>query len=243
MIDNRHVHGARDYPAATLGWVSEQASEEPVAEGPEPAKPPALRASDADRERVAAVLHGALGEGRITVTELEQRLDAVYAAKTLDELTPITADLPNAQGTVAHRAPSTVGAPHGLIGGVPGSTTSVAVMSGAGRKGNWVVPRQHNSFAFCGGVDIDLRNARFAEQHTTITAVAIMGGIDIVVPDDIRVEVTGIGFMGAFDSHGEAPADPDPNGPVVTINGFAFWGGVTVKRRPRKRPPDKHLMI
>lgn len=221
-------------------------SEEPSVEGakgPEPAKQPALRASDADRERFAAVLHGALGEGRITVAELEQRLDAVYAAKTLDELVPITADLPNANAVVEHRRASAIDAPHDLIGGTPGSASSVAVMSGTDRKGHWVVPRQHNSFAFWGGVDIDLRNARFAERHTTITAVAIMGGIDIVVPDDIRVEVTGIGFMGAFDSHGDAPVNPDPNGPVVTINGFAFWGGVTVKRRPRKPPPDKHLMI
>lgn len=189
------------------------------------------------------MLHTALSEGRITVTELEERLTAVYAAKTVDEFAPLVADLPHASAAVASPQAREMEKPHELIGGTPGSASSVAVMSGTDRKGHWVVPPQHNSFAFWGGVDIDLRSARFAEQHTTITAVAIMGGIDIIVPNDIRVEVTGIGFMGAFDSHGDAPENPDPNGPVVRITGFAFWGGVSVKRKPRKIPPPKHLMI
>lgn len=226
--------------------MSEQPAED-TPQPPEPAKPPALRASDADRERVAAVLHNALGEGRITVTELEQRLDAVYAAKTLDDLVPITADLPNAHAAVERRPDAEVGMPHDLVGGTPGSATSIAIMSGTDRKGNWVVPAQHNSFAFWGGVTIDLRKARFAEQHTTITAVAIMGGIDVIVPDDVKLEVTGIGIMGGFDSNEKGElVSPAPNAPTVKVNGFAFWGGVTVKRRPRKEPPPpkpKELMI
>lgn len=206
------------------------------------ARPPALRASDADRERVARVLHHAMGEGRITLAELDERLGVVYAAKTIDDLAPVTADLPDpATADITPAGQSEVSA-HPLIGGHPGSHSSIAVMSGVDRKGSWVVPRQHNSFAFWGGIELDLRTARFAEQYTTITAVAIMGGIDIVVPDDIRVEVEGFGLMGAFDSKGTAPEHPSPNGPVLRINGFAFWGGVTVKRKPRKVPPDKHLM-
>lgn len=204
---------------ASVDGVSEHAEEHQ----------PALRASDADRERVASRLHNAMADGRITMTELEQRLDKTYAAKTLGELAPITADLPADDAAPAF-APSTTPS---LIGGPPGSSFSMAVMAGASRRGAWVVPAQHTSFAFWGGVDIDLRQATFAQQHTTITAIAIMGGIDIVVPDDIRVEVNGIGLMGGFDSSGHARNDVDPNGPVLTVNGLAFWGGVTVKRRPR----------
>ncbi|WAL69877.1 DUF1707 domain-containing protein [Amycolatopsis cynarae] len=197
-----------------------------------------MRASNADRERVAQLLHTALAEGRITVQELEERLDTVYAAKTLAELEPPVADLPDVRaGTAVQPAPS-----HAVdqrIGGTPGSQTSIAIMSGASRKGNWVVPAQHNSFAFWGGVEIDLRSARFAQRNSTITAVAIMGGIDIVVPDDIVVEVTGIGFMGAFESRDDpaaAATAPPPGAPVVKINGLAFWGGVSVTRKPRREP-------
>jgi len=198
-----------------------------------------MRASNADRERVAQILHNAMSEGRITVEELEERLDAVYAAKTLAELEPPIADLPNVSPGTAVQSAQTR-ALDDRIGGAPGSQASIAVMSGASRKGNWVVPPQHNSFAFWGGVDLDLRNARFAERQSTITAVAIMGGIEIVVPDDIVVEVNGVGFMGAFESQerGETSQTPPPGAPVLKVNGFAFWGAVEVIRKPRNRELD-----
>src|SRR5699024_4975907 len=98
-------------------------------------------------------------------------------------------------------------------------------------------PEQHNSFAFWGGIKIDLRQARFAEEHCTITAVAIMGGVDIIVPDDVVVDVTGMGIMGAFESRDKrGAAESAPSGaPVVRVNGLAFWGGVEVKRVPRQQ--------
>jgi hypothetical protein len=55
-----------------------------------------VRASDADRERVAAILRDAAGQGLLTLDEVDQRLAAVYAARHLTELTPLTADLPEA---------------------------------------------------------------------------------------------------------------------------------------------------
>ncbi|MBK1789337.1 DUF1707 SHOCT-like domain-containing protein [Prauserella cavernicola] len=219
-----------------------------MTEQPGARDPKQLRASDADRERVAQVLHNAMGEGRITMAELEERLGTVYGAKTLGELEPVLEDLPGIQPApqpgqlpvVAQQALP----PEARIGGKPGSTTSIAIMSGATRKGNWVLPPQHNSFAFWGGTEIDLRKARFAEKHSTITAVAIMGGVEITVPDDIHVEVTGIGFMGAFetvDKKNARPEDEVPaDAPTVKINGFAFWGAVEIKRLPRE-PKKKQI--
>jgi uncharacterized protein DUF1707 len=200
----------------------------------EPIEQPAMRASNADRERIARILHNALSEGRITVQEMEERLDTVYAAKTLAELEPPIADLPAVPADALAPSPAPAPVVDNRIGGTPGSSASIAIMSGASRKGSWVVPHQHTSFAFWGGVELDLRGARFAGRVSTITAVAIMGGIEIVVPDDIVVEVSGIGFMGAFetrDPHAASP--PPPTAPVVRINGLAFWGGVTVIRKPR----------
>jgi Domain of unknown function (DUF1707) len=59
-----------------------------------------LRASDADREQVAERLRHAAGEGRIAAEELEERLEAVFAARTYGELDAVVADLP---GTTVHR--------------------------------------------------------------------------------------------------------------------------------------------
>jgi hypothetical protein len=191
--------------------------------------PDQMRASDADRERVAQVLHNALSEGRLTIGELDERLTVVYAAKTLGDLKPVTADLPAAELTTTSSAAGRA------IGGHAGSAMSIGIMSGVQRKGSWVLPPQHTSLAFWGGTELDLRSARFAEKSSTITAIALMGGTQIIVPDDINVDVTGFGLMGGFVLDDKAGTPPAPaSAPTVRINGFAFWGGVQVKRVRRK---------
>lgn len=53
-----------------------------------------LRASDADRERVADALRRHHVDGRIDTEELQERLERCYAARTDGELAPLLADLP-----------------------------------------------------------------------------------------------------------------------------------------------------
>jgi len=189
-----------------------------------------MRASDADRERVANVLREAAGDGRLTMDELDERLDAVYAAKTYAELEPITHDLPDSPATYTPAtAPATTADP-ARFGLEATSHGAVAIMGGFTRKGDWVVPKEFTAFMFMGGGEIDMRNARFAEREVAIHIVAIMGGCEVIVPEDATVRVTGVGIMGAFDHSGSGGGTPD--GPVITINGVAFMGGVDVKRKP-----------
>ena len=153
-----------------------------------------------------------MAEGRLTVAELQERLDTVYAAKTLSELEPVTRDLPGHTELVP-RVPSAPTYPNSAptapgwrpsdtisrIGGTPTSSVAIAIMSGSDRKGTWVVPTQFTALAVMGGIELDLTEARFAAEQVTITAVAVMGGIDIMVPPDITVIVNGVGLMGAFE--------------------------------------------
>lgn len=53
-----------------------------------------IRASDADRDRTAALLREHHAAGRLTTEEFSERLDKTYAAKTLGELDELLADLP-----------------------------------------------------------------------------------------------------------------------------------------------------
>ena len=199
---------------------------------------PELRASDADRERVAEVLRDALAEGRLDMAEFEERLDATYRARTYGDLAPITRDLPAGEGLVAPvprvsmtKDPAGSGGWAGRITGGEGSSTwAVAVMSGFQRKGRWTVPRRFNCFAFWGGGELDLREANFADGEVVINCVAIMGGMNVVVPPGVEVVVRGIGFMGGFD-HSEEGVLGDPGAPRVVVTGFAFWGGVGVERK------------
>jgi hypothetical protein len=189
-----------------------------------------LRASDADRERVANVLREAAGDGRLTMDELDERLDAVYAAKTYAELEPITHDLPDA-GTAQAPAPSPAARRDpARFGGTPTSSGAVAILGGFTRKGDWVVPKEFTAFMLMGGGEIDLRDARFTEREVTIHIVAILGGCEVIVPEDATVYVTGIGILGAFEHTDAGPGSPD--GPVITVNGVALLGGVDVKRKP-----------
>jgi hypothetical protein len=57
---------------------------------------PAVRASDAERDRAAEVLRAAFAEGRLTRAELDERLSAAYAATTHADLRDLTGDLPGA---------------------------------------------------------------------------------------------------------------------------------------------------
>jgi alkylhydroperoxidase family enzyme len=66
-----------------------------------------IRASDAARERVAAILQHELGIGRFDTDEYSQRVAAAHAARTIGELAPLTGDLPAA--TTAETPPSRSG--------------------------------------------------------------------------------------------------------------------------------------
>src|SRR5215211_3455106 len=117
--------------------------------------PAQLRVSDDDRHKVAEILRLAAGEGRIDLDELDERLEATYAAKTYADLVPITVDLP------AHE-PSAAQMPRREVS--PASTThsaSVAVMGECKRQGAWLVPASHKAFSLMGSVTLDLRGATF----------------------------------------------------------------------------------
>jgi hypothetical protein len=65
----------------------------------DPPGSPALRASDADRDRVIEVLRAAVADGRLDQAEFDERLDAALAARTIDALAPLTTDLIAAPGS------------------------------------------------------------------------------------------------------------------------------------------------
>lgn len=203
-----------------------------------------LRASDADREVVAEVLRQAAGDGRLTLEELSERLDAVYASRTYRDLEPIVADLPGAQipgaRPPAGPAPRPLSAPvpadgsAGLarVGGTSTSQNAVAIFSETTRRGNWVVPPDLASVAVFGSVELDLREARLAARHVQIQANAVFGSVTVYVPDDITVSTDGTPILGEYSGPHE-PATPDL--PHVTLTGLALFGSVEVKRKPLKR--------
>ena len=189
---------------------------------------PQLRISDEERHQVAEILRTAAGDGRIDLEELDERLEAAYAARTYADLVPITSDLPT-KGQLPWQPPAL---PSPVVAG-PASENQFAILNGLERKGAWVVPRRMSVFAMMGGADLDLREARFAGQEVVITVNAFMGGAQITVSPHTHVVVEGIGIMGGYSGPDDRiPAELDANSPTVRIRGVAIWGGVSVDRKP-----------
>ncbi|MBB0244822.1 DUF1707 domain-containing protein [Streptomyces alkaliphilus] len=208
------------------GRVTEQRSGEEGDRRPAPAETPAtapaMRASDADRDRVAEILREALAEGRLDAEEHAERIDAVYRARTRAELEPLVRDLP-------------VGQPFGTpppapAGATPSGATRnvVAVLGGAERRGRWRVSGRVNVVAFLGGVELDLTQAFFDQRVVTLNVTAVLGGVEIKVPGNVTVRGSGTGILGGFSMGGHESSDP--NAPVLVIQGLALLGGVEVKR-------------
>ncbi|MGK5732215.1 DUF1707 SHOCT-like domain-containing protein [Streptomyces sp. URMC 124] len=203
---------------------------------PRPGRPvapePALRASDADRDRTAGILRDALGEGRITAEEHAERIGAVYRARTLGELEPLVGDLP-ADGRTRPQAPARPHAAPAHTAGAGPAENLVAVFGAASRKGRWRVRGRTNAFALFGAVEIDLTEAFFEQREIVINATSLFGSVDITVPENVTLRSTGTGIFGGFDVR--TVEAPDPDAPVVSVTGFAVFGGVDAEPKRGKR--------
>ncbi|MCX5140519.1 MULTISPECIES: DUF1707 domain-containing protein [unclassified Streptomyces] len=199
-----------------------------------------MRASDAERERIAEVLREAVAEGRLRMEEFETRLDAAYKARTHGELEPLVRDLPAPGG--APVAPVVAGQPRtgsmarwpDRIGKPATSKGGFALWGGFRRQGNWTIGRVFTAFAMWGGGNIDLREANFESREVVIRCFTIMGGIHVTVPPDLNVDVRGFGIMGGFGEHSKDAGVPAPDAPRVRITGFALMGGVGVWQKRSK---------
>jgi hypothetical protein len=121
--------------------------------------------------------------------------------------------------------------------GTEPATSSFSVMRAHRRRGAWAPGPEHSTAAVLGGVELDLREARLDPRGTTIRAVAIMGGIVIIVGPQVEVRCEGRGLMGGFADLSGPPTVPPPAGaPPLTVTGLAAWGGVEIRRRDRDRP-------
>lgn len=193
----------------------------------------ALRASDEDRDQVAEALREAAADGRLTLTELDERIEQLYAARTYGDLEPVVHDLPGVRLPGESQRSSTVvpkpdsSAPD-RVGGRATGNQAVAVFSGAERSGEWVVASEFNAVAVFGGVELDLSEATLESSDTVIRAVAVFGGVDITVPEDIRVVVDGNGVFGGYGD--QTKSQPAEGAPVIRVTGAAVFGGVNVKR-------------
>jgi hypothetical protein len=178
-----------------------------------------LRASDADRERVVALLGEAVADGRLSSDEHAERIGVAYTARTLGELTGLTADLSpaEAQPILVDDRPLQV-----LFGSVR-------------RAGRWVVPVRVPLFAVLGTIELDLREAVLQRRHIVIDAQVLGGRLRLLVPEGVRVDVTGRTVLCSRDVRLRAA---DGDGPVIEVRGTIVLGSLRA-RNPKRRWRDR----
>ena len=145
-----------------------------------------------------------------------------YATKTLNELAPLTADLGTGRGDVERQRAA-----------VPAERVApqVAILSSSMARPTGRVEGRMTALALLGNARIDLAHASLGADGVEITAQAIAGAVDIVVPPDARVTMTGFPLAGAL----SPTREPGPaGGPPVKVSAFALLGSVTIHRAETK---------
>ena len=179
------------------------------------------------RDQVVEALSSHFANDRISLEEFERRVEVAYAAGTPARLDDLLADLPGGSTVLPGQAiAKTVSDDE-----IPPRGVLAAVMGGVERKGSWLVPRHLKVYAFMGGAELDLREARLAAGVTEIEVAVGMGGVEITVPPGVRVECVGGAFMGGFIVKGGDVTALSPDQPILRVSGFAVMGGVEIRTR------------
>jgi hypothetical protein len=178
---------------------------------------PALRASDADRDRTIVLLRDHMAEGRLTLEEFTERMSAAYLALTYDELEELARDLPSTAVRVGSRRRRTR-----LLFSMFGSTE---------REGRIRLRRWVGCLMAFGNIDLDLRQATLEGDVITIVALGMFGAIDVYVPEGVEVDLHGFAFGGHKRAGGNDPP-PQPGTPLVRVFAVSIFAGIDVWRVP-----------
>jgi hypothetical protein len=151
----------------------------------DPPSSPALRASDADRDRVTELLRAAVADGRLDSAEFDERLDAALTARTIDALVPLTADLiavPGRDGALVLPRVAMAAEPAADLVTINGKHGSVR------RDGRWTLPhRLALRTAWC-DVMLDLTNAVRSGPELVIELQVRGGDVELVLAPGMVVD-------------------------------------------------------
>lgn len=178
-----------------------------------------ILAGDAERERSVERLRDGCVEGRLTLAEFSERVEAALTARTQADLARLTADLvvrpqttPSPRRTVTHRV--------------------LAVMSSTKQRGRWRAADRIQAVAVMGECKLDLRQAELEGMELEVAATVVMGNLSIIVPPGVEVEMNGWCLMGSRE------VDPEPSLVDKIRHALIKDGGAATRQiAPRSRGP------
>ncbi|MFD6171940.1 DUF1707 SHOCT-like domain-containing protein [Streptomyces coeruleorubidus] len=176
-----------------------------------------MRASHEERDRIVDVLRVAAGDGRLTLEELDERLEAALSARTVGELALLTADLPEVVGEIPVEAQEVVRIEQ------EGSST---------RRGDgWVVPRRLEIRSAWGEVTLDFTDAVITRDTLHIDLDMRAGALKLLTRPGVVVDTDAL-----VTNYSQIKARRAADAPVVLrvrITGEIDYGQIVV-RPPRR---------
>ncbi len=175
------------------------------------------RVSPQEIDCAVLVLHNSFADGRLSEAELEERMTALMHAKTRGELNLITDDLIDVPEKIAKH-----------------QNKSIAIFSGVEQKGHFVLPAHYQIVAVFGGCSVDLSQAHLSSFCSDIEISAIFGGVEIFVPEGVKVIVSGHPIFGGI-ANQIAKNNAAEHAPIIRIHAKCVFGGISISHSKKNR--------
>jgi Cell wall-active antibiotics response 4TMS YvqF/Domain of unknown function (DUF1707) len=196
----------------------------PSMRGDEHPKRALLRTS---RAQTIERLSNGFARDELGLEEFEERLNRAYAASAVTELHALVGDLSPETAVVVLDAALEPVATTSLLP-VVAAPRAVAILGSVERSGQ-LAAKVSGALAVLGSVVIDLREVSLPAGVTTIQVSALLGSVEIIVPPNLAVESEGACILGSFEGLQRVPHDPDPELPVLHVQGRAVLGSIEIR--------------
>lgn len=192
-------------------------------------------------------LSAAFAAGQLSPNEFDERCTTAWSAQQRHHLNALVADLGAPPAGITWQSAWAASQSHHAAP-LPSQRTSptpqhhiaedstprpehsrlVGLLGGVERSGVWTVPRNLTLVAVFGGVELDFRECTFPPGVTTITAYTCFGGVEMKLPEHVRVINDAAGILGEVSSKHQAK-DLPPDAPVVKVKGIGVLGEVEIR--------------
>jgi len=188
---------------------------------------PKRAALRAGRAQTIERLTNGFTRDELGLEEFEERLNRAYAADAESDLEALVSDLSAETVAIVFDAEVVPAANSALVPLAP-APRAVAILGSVERRGQ-LAARASGALAVLGSVVIDLRDVAMPPGVSTLQVSAVFGSIEIIVPPNLAVESAGASILGSFEGIQRVPRDPDPDLPVLRVQGRAVLGSIEIR--------------
>lgn len=179
---------------------------------------PSERISDNEREATVALLRSHLLAGHLTLDEFSERVERAYGARVGRDLAIAKHDLPEPPSTPTATTPRKP------------TRLTLALFGQAIKRGRPRIRRRSVVFSLISDIDLDLRSAEIEEPSVVMTVLAMLGNVDIYLPEGVNVDVGGVTIVGHHRDWGRETGHP--GAPTIRVRSLSLFGTVDVWRVP-----------